>query len=324
MIEPSNTRGNIAGQYLSVPIKKQLPRNFGIPSEMKFLPGDAVPKEVELFIKSKNGQVSLGKQYLNTEGVVISPGGIKFPALALSASSYEPSPDKVELLAQLTAEVNGKIQMSKPVPIVVDRYHSIFTPLYLADSMPSYTQSGRYGTHDEPGEDSWGTHGVLDWLIKTQYRYNDLSAANIGQDADNGFRSVLNHAGHSDGQQVDVRYADGAGGFTEQLGGAGQGDAIAKLAQAAKQEVDTKASPSPNVDKLTAWIKENRTIINAEAASAQTRAIFIGNSFIQTLLISGNFPNTKTPVPGIEKWADRSTKISVEPGHLDHWHISRR
>lgn len=324
MITPANTRGNIVGQYLSLPIKKQLPRNFGIPSEMEFLPREAIPKEVELFIKSKNGQVSLGKQYLNTEGVVITPGRIKIPSLTLGTASHEPSPDKVELLAQLTAEVNGEMQTSKPSPIVIDRNYSVFTPLYLADSMSGYAQSGRYGTHGEPGGDSWGTHAMLDWLIKTPYRYNDLSAANIGQDADNKFRSVLDHAGHSDGQQVDVRYADGEGGFTDALGGGGEGRAILDLAQAAKNEVDTKANPSPNVDKLTVWIQNNRSIINAEAASVQTRAIFIGDSFIHDLLISGVFPGSKIPVPGVGKWTDRSAKISVEFGHLDHWHISRK
>jgi hypothetical protein len=62
------------------------------------------------------------------------------------------------------------------------------------------------------GGDSWATLPFLNWLFAQPMLYNDISAGHIKQNSQT--KSVLRHAGHSDGQQADLRYWDGQGGFT--------------------------------------------------------------------------------------------------------------
>lgn len=312
--------GNINGQYLSLPISGQLPSSFAIPSVIKFTPEHAVPTEVELFVRSPKGAVSLGKSYLQ-QGVV-GKNGIEFKSLSLGAAHHEPTYEAVELVAVLTATVDGRAISSKPTPITIDDKYSVFTPIYLAESLDGYSQTSRYGTHNESGGDSWGTQSMHSWLAGKPCRYNDLSAANVGQTAK--WRSVLDHSGHSDGQQVDVRYADGAGGFTDELGGANKGSGISALANAAKAEVDGGVTPTPNLDKLRNWIRENRDVIDKECDSQGTRRVYVGNSFIYSLLNSGVFPGTSVAIPGVGTWTTKSSKVKPQEAHLDHWHINRQ
>lgn len=312
--------GNINGQYLSLPISAQLPASFSIPSTLKFTPDHAIPTEVELSVRSPHGIVSLGKSYLQ-QGVV-SKSGIGFKTLNLAPAQHTPSPGAVELVATLTATVDGQSMVSKPVPITIDEKYSVFTPMYLADNMPSYNKDFRFSYQTEPGGDSWGTYDMHSWLAGTPYRYNDLSAANVGQNAEG--RSVLDHSGHSDGRQIDVRYADGSGGFTETLGGNDKGAGIDALAKAAKIEFDAGVTPTPNLDKLRNWVKENRTVIDKECASPGTRRVYVGNSFVYSLLNAGVFPGTSTAIPGAGSWTTKSPKVLPQKDHLDHWHINRQ
>lgn len=136
------------------------------------------------------------------------------------------------------------------------------------------------------------------------------------------YRSVLGHSGHSDAQQVDVRYWDGSGGFTDTLGGAQGGQGIKNLAVAALSEVTSNVSLKPNLAKLVSWINQNRTNINSYANQTNTRRIYIGEAHIAKLLVDGQFPGTKTAIPGITSWSTKSAKILIQKSHLDHWHIS--
>lgn len=317
----SSGDGNINGQYLSLPISGQLPASFAIPSVIKFTPEHAIPTEVELFVRSPKGVLSIGKSYLQ-QGVV-GKNGIAFKSLTLGAAPHVPTSDAVELVAALTATVDGELITSKPIPITIDEKYSVFTPTYLAESLSNYSPNHRYGTHNESGGDSWGTNSMLSWLTGTSYRYNDLSAANVGQTATEE-RSVLDHSGHSDGRQVDVRYADGSGGFTDKLGGDSKGTWINALASAAKAEVDGGVTPTPNLDKLRNWIRDNRDVIDKECDSQGTRRVYVGNSFIYSLLNGGVFPGTSVAIPGVGTWTTKSSKVKPQEAHLDHWHINRQ
>src|SRR6218665_1279564 len=73
------------------------------------------------------------------------------------------------------------------------------------------------------------------WAPNKPYRFDDISGKHVTQTA-NG-RSILGHEGHSDGQQIDMRYADGRGGFGDALGGQGNGAQIKKLIDDAAAEV---------------------------------------------------------------------------------------
>ena len=166
---------------------------------------------------------------------------------------------------------------------------------------------------------------MTNWLLGNTLRFDDISAANVKQARN--FRSILGHAGHSDGQQVDVRYMDDQGGYSELLGGANFGQGILDLALAARTEVTTNAASKPKLASLVSWITRNRNNINAYAAQSDTRMIYIGKDFIELLLTLGVFPKlpdgSTVAVPGVGSWTTQDPKIKVADGHLNHWHISK-
>jgi hypothetical protein len=157
-----------------------------------------------------------------------------------------------------------------------------------------------------------------------------VSALHIAQLA-NG-RSVLGHAGHSDGSQLDLRYADGAGGFTDQLGGAAEGSHIRDmLMTAAAAEVQAGGTaPKPQLARAIAWITANRALLESESANA--RRLYAGQNWIQLALRDGSFPNGQpiptlnadntTQQPGIGAWTSQPANLRYVPAHLHHWHIS--
>lgn len=202
---------------------------------------------------------------------------------------------------------------------------SSFTPLYLTSDSGQFPATRRTDGLRDIGGDSWATVAMTNWLLGNTLRFDDISAANVKQARN--FRSILGHAGHSDGQQVDVRYMDDQGGYSELLGGANFGQGILELALAARTEVTTNAASKPKLASLVSWITRNRTNINAFAAQADTRMIYIGIDFIEQLLILGVFPKlpdgSTLAVPGVGSWTTQSPKIKAVPGHSDHWHISK-
>jgi hypothetical protein len=319
-VDDANTMdGNLGGQYLSLPVTAKLPAGFGLPSTLKFQPAGATITQVELFLRSGSGDVSLGKTYL-TQGT-LSSGQIKFAALNLEPTAQTPIAGPVQLVAVLSGTLaNGKSAVSEPLPLKLDGKFNAFTPLYLASERTNYQTANRFGTHSESGNDAWSTSAMFDWVFNKVLKYNDLSAANIRQTSTG--RSVLDHAGHSDGQQADLRYWDGAGGFTEQLGGSESGRYISELAVASLAEQVAHTSPAPKTAQLVAWIEQNRTQLATYTALSEVRRIYVGNAFITQLLIQGRYPTSPTTaVPGIAAWT-KPVKILPQPSHLDHWHVN--
>ncbi|MCW5237464.1 hypothetical protein D5047_14705 [Verminephrobacter eiseniae] len=66
-------------------------------------------------------------------------------------------------------------------------------------------------------------------------------------------------------------------------------------------------------------------MLDREAANASTRVIYIGDSFIEHVLIDAKFPPgasaASTPIPDVMAWT-KPAKVRTEAGHLSHWHIS--
>jgi len=176
----------------------------------------------------------------------------------------------------------------------------------------------RYGVRDSGG-DSWATAVATDWLGSRAYRFDDISGLHVAQTADG--RSALDHAGHSDGMQIDMRYADGANGFTDQLGGASDGAYIKQLLNAAASEVATAATDTPNLTQALAWIVANRSMMEREAYYA--RNIYAGPSWMKLALYNGQFPKGTT-IPGAGVWTTKPPIVSFVAPHLHHWHISLR
>jgi hypothetical protein len=314
--------GNVSGQYLSIPMDAVLPSSFGIPAKLTYSPASAVVTAVDLFQRTEgSADVPLGTDYLD-QADTSTPGELDFAGLLLDATAVTPLSARVQLMAELMGTVNGQAVTSGLFPLTIDGQYSTFTPIYLTSELPSYSDANRFGTHDEEGGDSWSTNSMSQWLFGTNLRYNDVSAANVKQDSSDN-SSVLGHSGHSDGQQVDVMYSDGAGGYTDLLGGAGDSAGLAALAARALTEVSSGASNHPNLDLLNTWISANRTLIQSYAAMGNVRRIYVGIGHVEAILLWGQFPNSSgTAIPGASVWSGRSAKILPQNHHLNHWHIS--
>lgn len=177
----------------------------------------------------------------------------------------------------------------------------------------------RYGSRDAGG-DSWATRQTITWLQSRAYRFDDTSGQHVTQTSTG--RSILGHSGHSDGQQIDMRYADGQGGYSETLGGAGNGAGIQQLINAARQEVASNAAQKPQLAALQAWIAANRGNMETEAADPNTRHIYVGPQFIKLALIDGKFSGSPTlAIPGMQAW-NKPAVVQVATDHLHHWHLS--
>ena len=158
-----------------------------------------------------------------------------------------------------------------------------FTPLYAAGNEASLA-GRRYGVRDVGG-DSWATFQSISWLGTNTFRFDDISAQHIAQTTTG--RSVLGHSGHSVGQQLDLRYADGQGGYSDALGGQGNGVSIKKLIDDAAAEVAANTAQKPKLASLQLWIASNRAMLETQASAASTRVIYIGHSFVKLALIDG-------------------------------------
>jgi hypothetical protein len=318
--------GNVSGQYISIPRIVRLPSSFGIPATIQYAPADVTITGVEIFQRAGGQDVSLGANYL-AQGNASKPGVIEFSGLLLDPTLVTPLSGQVQLVARLRGIRQGSAVVSDLVPLTVDDKYSSFTPIYLTNELTGYDNLRRFGSnHNEPGGDSWATFAMATWVFGEALPYNDVSAASVKQLSAPEYGSVLEHAGHSDAQQVDVRYWDGAGGFTDPLSGNNLGKGILDLALAALAEVNSNANPKVSLPRLVAWITENRTKIALYANRANVRRVHIGDAHIKQLLVDGRFPGSTTFVPGLsaQKWKQMGMpdKISWQDKHLDHWHIS--
>ena len=111
-------------------------------------------------------------------------------------------------------------------------------------------------------------------------------------------------------------------GYTDALGGQGDGTAIQQMFNAARQEVVTNATDKPQLARLQAWIAANRALLDAEAPAASTRVIYIGPSFIKLALVDGKFSTSPNlPIPNVPAWI-KPARVQIDAAHLSHWHLS--
>lgn len=319
VLEPITTTGNLTGPYLSIQ-QSAADDTHTLPLEIAFSPADAQITEVNISVSANGANPSFTTDNLLGQTHTVAAGKIKFPRLSLPVFAGAMSHGKLAVTVRIKGSVEGTSATSDPAEggqVSFDG-KTAFTPLYLGQGVAALA-SRRYGTRDVGG-DSWATRQTLDWLGTKAYRFDDTSAMHVTQTSTG--RSILEHSGHSDGQQIDLRYADGAGGYSDALGGQSNGAQIQALINAAAVEVATNAPQQPKLAALKAWITANRALLDLEAASASTRKIHMGPSFIKLALIDAKFSaNASMTIPGVQPWI-KPEKVSITAGHLSHWHLS--
>ncbi|PJJ17562.1 hypothetical protein CLU90_0739 [Janthinobacterium sp. 67] len=319
VLQPIKLTGNLAGPYVSVS-QGTATATHTVPLELHYTPATATITEVNIGISSGGGDPAFSTENLLSQTNTKTAGAVKFPGLVLPAFAGAKLDKKAVVTVRLKGSVDNVDASSDPaeggqVEFKGDTAH---IPLYLANDEAALA-ARRYGTRD-PGGDSWATRLAIAWLAGKAYRFDDISGQHVTQTATG--RSILGHSGHSDGQQIDLRYADGAGGYTDALGGQNDGAAIHKLISDAKAEVAANAAQKPKLASLQAWIAANRAMLAQEAAQAGTRVIYIGPSFVKLALVDGRFSAAPADkIPGAGAWT-KPAKVHIEAGHLSHWHIS--
>src|SRR6218665_3785 len=338
ILTPIGTGANLPGPYLSIQQSDALP--FGpyrliqrsgsgashtIPLEITYKPADAKITEVHIGISPDGGDPAFAPDNLLGQAhTTDTPGKIKFPRLSLPTFAGSMVNGMLAVTVRITGTVGDTPAISSD-PAEGGKVEfdgaTAFTPLYLAADVASLS-GRRYGSPGA-GRGPRATQRTINWLSNKPYRFDDISGKHVTQTA-NG-RSILGHEGHSDGQQIDMRYADGRGGFGDALGGQGNGAQIKKLIDDAAAEVAGNAAQNPSLSALQAWIAANRALLDREAAHASTRVIYIGDSFIRHVLVDAKFPlgapAASTSIPGVTAWT-KPKNIRAVPRHLSHWHIS--
>lgn len=319
ILDPVRMTGNLSGPYLSIQ-QNATDATHTLPLEINYSPPDAVITEVNVGLSSDGSNPSFDTNNLLSQSHTDSDGKIKFRGLSLPPFSDAMRDGKVVVTVRVKGTIDGIEAISDPVDggqVSFENKYA-FTPLYLANNVAPLA-ARRYGTRDAGG-DSWATKKTIDWLSNKPYRFDDIAAQHVTQTA-NG-RSILQHSGHSDGQQIDLRYADGQGGYSDGLGGQGDGAAIQNLINAAAAEVASNMASKPKLAALRAWITANRTMLDAESANAMARVIYIGPSFIKLALIDAKFSASATnTIPGMQPWT-KPARVVIDPAHLSHWHLS--
>jgi len=319
VLDPIKVPGNLAGPYVSVAQDNSVATHT-VPLEIEYSPADADITEVNIGISADGDPVFASDNLLN-QTATKTAGKIKFPGLVLPAFGGQQSDGKVVLTVRVKGKVDDVDVTSDPAEggQVAFKGGTAFTPLYLANSAPGLA-GRRYGTRDAGG-DSWSTRAIIDWLGTKAYRFDDISGQHVTQTATG--RSILGHSGHSDGQQIDMRYADGQGGYTDALGGQSNGASIKALINAAAAEVAANLPQKPKLAQLVAWITANRALLDAESADTSTRVIYIGPSFIKLALVDGKFSAAPTAaIPGVSAWT-LPANVRIDAAHLSHWHLSK-
>lgn len=322
VLQPISLVSNLPGPYLSVPETAPIATHT-FPLEVQYAPASADITEVNIGVSPNAAAPGFAAENLLTaQAHTKTPGKIKFTGIVLPAYAAAMGNGKVVVTVRIKGKVAGTDAESDPAEggqvTFAPSQATAFIPLSLAGNDAALA-GRRYGVRDAGG-DSWATRQTIDWLKTKAYRFDDISGQHVTQTA--AGRSILNHAGHSDGQQIDMRYADGTGGFTDPLGGAGNGAQIKKLIDDAAAEVAAGAPVKPRLALLVAWINANRAMLDIEAAAGATRIIHIGPSFIKLALVDGKFSAAAgAAIPGVAPWV-KPAKVNITPGHLHHWHLS--
>ena len=322
-------RPNYSGAYISLPSAGD-PSAWGVPVELDYRPKDAVIDEVKLIMVGGFGEREVD---IKGQAVIDGKGGIVFKDLSIPENLVPPPfGGEVQFFVALRGRVEGVDQTSQRFPIKVsgDVQDVNFIPLFNAGGV--FGENRRYGQgYPDVGGDSWATWRTLNWLRARDYRFNDISAQHVAQKSeDNGRgRSILGHSGHSDGEQLDLRYSDGEGGYGDKMGGSEHGAYIRQALDSAEKDVyQNRLSSSSNLTKIVNWILENRKMIEREAGGA--RVVYAGNDWMQTALLDGKFASGKSiPYSGdgsangvLSDWKDIPKNVKFVPHHRHHWHIS--
>lgn len=319
ILQPIRISGNLQGPYISVS-KSASDATHTVPLEIQYSPIDAEITEVNIGLLSDASEPTFATDNFLGQVNVQTPGKIQFPAISLPAFSGLQSSGKIVISIRIKGRVEDVEVTSDPSEggQVAFNGETAFIPLYLAGN-ESGLASRRYGARDAGG-DSWATSQVTAWLASKAYRFDDISAQHITQTA--AGRSILEHSGHSDGQQIDMRYADGQGGYSDALGGQSNGASIQQLINEAAAEVANNSPQKPKLALLTAWIAANRALLDTEAAETGTRVIYIGPTFIKLALVDGKFSAAAAAaIPGVGSWT-KPAKVHIDAAHLSHWHLS--
>ena len=319
VLQPIKLTGNLPGPYVSVS-QGAATATHTLPLELHYTPAAATITEVHIGMSSGGGDPAFSTENLLSQANTKSAGKVTFPSLVLPAFTGAKLDKKAVVTLRLKGRIDNTDASSDPAEggQVELKGDTAYIPLYLANNEAALA-ARRYGTRDAGG-DSWATRLAIAWLAGKAYRFDDISGQHVTQTATG--RSILGHSGHSDGQQIDLRYADGAGGYTDALGGQNNGAAIHQLILDAKAEVAANPAQKPKLAALQAWIAANRAMLALEAAPASTRVIYIGPSFVKLALVDGRFSAAPADkIPGAGSWI-KPIKVHIEAGHLSHWHIS--
>jgi len=319
VLQPIKLTGNLPGPYVSVS-QGDATGTHTLPLELHYTPAAATITEVHIGISPGGGDPAFSTENLLSQANTKSAGKVTFPSLVLPAFAGAKLDKKAVVTLRLKGKVDNTDASSDPAEggQVEFKGDTAYIPLYLANNEAALA-ARRYGTRDAGG-DSWATRLAIVWLAGKAYRFDDISGQHVTQTAAGD--SILGHRGHSDGQQIDLRYADGAGGYTDALGGQNNGAAIHQLILDAKAEVAANPAQKPKLASLLAWIAANRAMLAQEAAPASTRVIYIGPSFVKLALVDGRFSAAPADkIPGAGSWI-KPIKVHIEAGHLSHWHIS--
>ncbi|MDO5101789.1 MAG: hypothetical protein Q4D91_02630 [Lautropia sp.] len=316
---------NYPGAYISLSGARD-PKAWGIPFVIRYEPQDATINEIKLVMTSSAGT---HEGDITSQATIDNKGRIIFRDLVLpEVFALKPFSGSVSFSVIIRGEVEGIDYTSDPAPVKIEKTEeSSFTPLFHAGG--TFGADRRYGQGTvEAGGDAWAAKNTLNWLQNNQYRFNDLSAQHVAQIETNG-RSVLEHAGHSDGMQLDLRYADGTGGYSDRMGGILKGSHIKKVLDNAESDFyEKKLRSSPDISLAAQWVQENRHLIEREAPLA--RIIYAGDAWMRRALLNGEFSSGQKIPSGdagatgehLSQWDSMPDNVKFIRQHLHHWHIS--
>lgn len=319
--EGDGKKGNLPGSFISIPLGESLD-GWGPRLTIRYEPKDA--EITDIFLRADTGDgVAQPRVSIVSQSKTISPGRIDYSSLTIpNGLAGAPFGGKVGFSVELEGMYQGKPVKSRRSDGVVEvNGTNWFTPLFPAQRF--FNSDRRYGQGAaDAGGDAWASQRTMSYLNGNAYRFNDISPAHVAQRT-NG-RSILDHGGHSDGSQIDFRYADGLGGFSDAMGGAENGRHIRNVLDLAQKEMgDGSNLARKHVQAAVDWIRSNWQLLKQEAANA--RILYAGDKWMKLGLLEGKYPDG-TPIvlrgEEIGPWIDMPKNISFQPSHLHHWHIS--
>ncbi|PLY40121.1 hypothetical protein CSZ94_22775 [Janthinobacterium sp. ROICE36] len=247
VLQPIKLTGNLPGPYVSVS-QGAATATHTLPLELHYTPAAATITEVNIGISADGGNPAFSTENLLSQTNTKTAGTVTFPSLVLPAFAGAKLDKKAVVMLRLKGRVENADASSDPAEggQVAFKGSTAYIPLYLANNEAALA-ARRYGTRDAGG-DSWATRLAIAWLEGKAYRFDDIGGQHVKQTAAGD--AILGHRGHSDGQQIDLRYADGAGGYSDALGGQNNGAAIHQLILDAKAEVLANPAQKPTLAAL--------------------------------------------------------------------------